>query len=529
MQPAGRLNSESLFSLRLLLAVVMLAGCGDTSLYEPEPPILSAPEMNNLLGQAERAIEEHVAAADYAVNLRQQPTKEAIQISIWRDGNRVGRGWAASSGDLQAAVLAATHAALKNVTDNRRLTPVITLVDLQTAVQPDSRRLGFDAWLLSAGGEVIDVYPPTYPIEELRDFEAVIKKLRSVGERRKATGANLVLSQVRATQFVRGPNQQPAVMRAGIASRRVESTETAITHALQASAAWLYELRQYGVNPPIAYDPLVGTLRGYNINATPVEFYALSTALRARGFVSYLDHKEDMDALANTVRVLAGDPACSDCDVAAPLYDEALALVALSSSEHASLYESEIAKLSNSIESKLRDKALDSQLLDQTSDLARCMLGVEVAAGVLSQVGADGDTAPIIVHSISPESRILEPDEVIALHLIDLLRGTTVCSKINISRGALLHESDVHLTPTAHLAAQVLSESHEPNSSFARRESLLIELLSRQLRYEDAYACNDTHLCVGGVRPLPADGKVTLSAWIALNATLLELSKKSSQ
>jgi len=527
MQPAGRLNSQSLFSLGLLLAIVMLAGCDDTSLCEPKPPALSALEMNNLLGKAERAIEEHVAEADYAVNLRQQPTQQAIQISIWRDGNRVGRGWAASSGDLQAAVLAATRAALRNVTDNRRLTPVITLVDLQTAVQPDSRRLGFDAWLLSAGGEVLDVYPPTYPIEELRDFEAVLKKLRSVGERRKATGANLVLSQVRATQFVRGPNQEPAVMRAGIASRRAESTETAITHALQASAAWLYETRQYGVNPPIEYDPLVGTLRGYNINSTPMEFYALSTALRARGFVSYLDHKVDMDALANAVRVVAGGAACSDCDVAATLYDEALALAALSSSEHASLYESEIARLSNSIESKLRHKAVDSQLLDQTSDLARCMLGIGMAAGVPSQVGEDVDTTPITLHSTSLANRMLEPDEVIALHLIDLLRGKPVCS--NILRGALLHESDVHLAPTEQLAAQVLSESHVPNSSFASRESLLSELLSRQLRYEDAYACDDTYLCVGGVRPLPSDGKVTLSAWIALTATLLEPSEKISQ
>ena len=530
-QPTGPLHFEWLFSLGLLSAIAVLGGCDDTILSDPDlselkPPALSVLQMDNLLEQAEQAIEEHVAEADYAVNLRQPSAQLAIQVAIWRDGNRVGRGWSASSGDLQAAVSSATRAALRNVADNRRLTPVIALVDLHTAVQPNPRRLGVDAWVLSADGQTIDVYPPTYPIEELRDFEAVTKKLRAVGERRQTEGATLVLSQVRATQFMRGPNREPAVLEAGIASRRAESTETAITHALRASAAWLYETRQYGANPPIEYDPLIGSLRSRDINAIPVEFYALSAALRARGFVSYLDHKKDMDALANAVRILAGEVACSDCDLAAPLYDEALALVALSSSEHASLYGVEIVRLLTSVESKLRDKAADSQLLEQTSDLARCMLGAEAAAGVPSQVVVGVDTAPRILHSTSPMSQMWEPDELIALHLIDLLRGKTVCS--DISKAALLHESDLHLTPTEHLAAQVLSESHEPNSTFARRESLLGELLSRQLRYEDAYACNDTHLCVGGVRSLPADGKVTLSAWIALNAALLELSEKNS-
>ena len=420
----------------------------------------------------------------------------AIQIALWRGGVRLGRGYAIATTTLEEAAVVATSNAMRNLKDKRRLRPRLSVVNLTDRHKPRAEQLGIEAFGVLLDDQLLELLPPSLPLEEGRDFNQLLRKLETQRQRLDPERAQLFSAP--ALQLARDANGVvQTVVGTALDSATdlfgtgplVEVIEQVRAEHLSSMAMWLNENRE-GVDGYMAnYQTLTGTLDVTTDMLALSQVALASGTLRRLDLVSYFQLQEDLIRLNRYIQTAFESKSTPNCTSASCEDNRkrrwaSTALLALLGNEFSPEYHSTATLLAEYLDQSAYRYPL--------SPFERCVLdGRRLSNSALAESCTVNSSFTYQAH----EKR--------ALALVGAWPWQYA------SQPALI---DTHLS-TTELAEGLLSSASSAEA--------LAAMLVRHIRYEDAYMCGDAFRCVGGVRDYPLTTAPTLEAWLALLSVIL--------
>lgn len=485
--------------LSLVILSLFLTACEGGSFDTDSAGVaqLSDSQREAVMRSVEGVLDSYPNASTPLVGeLAVEENKWAIQVALWRGGVRLGRGYAVANDTLEQAAAAATSKAMRNLKDKRRLRARLSVVNLSNRHDPRAEHLGIEAFGILTNDRLLELLPPSLPLEEGRDFSQLMRKLQTQKQRLDSESGQLFSAP--ALQLARDAD---GIVQTVIGTSFAAATDLSRTEPLaevieqvraghlSAMAMWLNENRE-GVNGYVAaYHTLTGEV-DITTDMLAVSQVALaSSTLRRLGLVSYFQFQEDLSRLNRYIQTAFESKSTPNCTSASCEDNRkrrwaSTALLALLGNEFSPEYHSTATLLAEYLDQSAYRYPL--------SPFERCVLdGRRLSNSALAE--------SCTVNS----SFTYQAQEKRALALVGAWPWQYA------SQPALI---DIHLS-TTELAEGLLSSASSAEA--------LAAMLVRHIRYEDAYMCSDAFRCVGGVRDYPLTTAPTLEAWLALLSVIL--------